>query len=39
MMAKKDRGCLLTALDVLLVFVTGGLWLLWIIVRYLRNNS
>lgn len=38
-MAKKNRGCLLTLLDVVLVVLTGGLWLIWILVRYLRNNS
>lgn len=26
-------------LDMVLIFLTGGLWLIWIIVRYLRSNS
>jgi len=26
-------------LDVALTFLTGGVWLLWILIRYLRNNS
>lgn len=26
-------------LDFILVLITGGLWLIWIIIRYLRNNS
>ena len=25
--------------DVLLTFLTGGLWLIVILIRYLRNNS
>lgn len=38
-MANKERGCLLTLLDFVLVLLTGGLWLIWILIRYLRNNS
>ena len=26
-------------LDVILTLCTGGLWLIWILIRYLRNNS
>jgi hypothetical protein len=26
-------------LDFILVLLTGGLWLIWILIRYLRNNS
>jgi hypothetical protein len=26
-------------LDLILVFLTGGLWLLWMVVRYLRANT
>lgn len=26
-------------LDFILVICTGGLWLIWILIRYLRNNS
>ena len=26
-------------LDVILTFLTGGLWLIVILIRYLRNNS
>ena len=33
----KKRGGLL--LDFILVLCTGGLWLIWILIRYLRNNS
>ncbi len=35
----KKRSTLGLILDVILVFATGGLWLIWILVRYLRNNS
>lgn len=35
----KKRGTLGLILDVVLVVLTGGLWLLWILIRYLRNNS
>lgn len=39
MSSGNKQGCLKTLLDVVLVFATGGLWLIWIIVKYLRNNS
>lgn len=35
----KKRSTAGLILDVILTFVTGGLWLIWIIIRYLRNNS
>lgn len=35
----KKRSTAGLILDVILVFATGGLWLVWILVRYLRNNS
>lgn len=35
----KKRSTAGLILDVILVFATGGLWLIWILVRYLRNNS
>lgn len=25
-------------MDFVLVFLTGGLWLIWILIRYLRGN-
>lgn len=34
---KRSTGGLI--LDVILTFFTGGLWLIWILIRYLRNNS
>lgn len=26
-------------IDFLLTIGTGGLWLIWVVIRYLRNNS
>lgn len=37
MSAKRGNGGIL--LDVILTLLTGGLWLIWIIIKYLRNNS
>lgn len=41
-MAKKNgkkRGTFGLIIDMILTLLTGGLWLVWIIIRYLRNNS
>lgn len=35
----KKRGFFGLLLDFILTLVTGGLWLIWILIRYLRNNS
>lgn len=35
----KKRSTAGLILDVILTFATGGLWLIWILIRYLRNNS
>lgn len=35
----KKRSTLGLIFDVILTLATGGLWLIWIIIRYLRNNS
>ena len=35
----KKRGFGGLLLDFILVLFTGGLWLIWILIRYLRNNS
>lgn len=35
----KKRGTFGILFDVILTVCTGGLWLVWIIIRYLRNNS
>lgn len=34
----KKRGTLGLILDFALTIMTGGLWLLWILIRYLRNH-
>lgn len=33
------RGSFGIFMDVVLTFFTGGIWLIWILIRYLRNNS
>jgi hypothetical protein len=35
----KKRSTFGILLDFILVLLTGGLWLIWILIRYLRNNS
>ena len=37
-MSKPKRGTLGLILDFILVIATGGLWLIWILIRYLRNS-
>lgn len=32
------RSTLGLIIDFLLVFLTGGLWFVWILIRYLRNR-
>ena len=39
MSGSNKQGCLGTLVDLILVVCTGGLWLIWILIRYLRNNS
>ena len=36
---KKHYGLLHLIFDFLMVMLTGGLWLIWIIIRFLRANS
>lgn len=36
---KNKRGCFGLLLDLILTICTGGLWLIWILIRFLRNNS
>ena len=38
-MKKKKRGTAGLILDFILTIMTGGLWLIWIFIRYLRSNS
>lgn len=37
-MKNKKRGFFGLLLDFILVFATGGLWLIWILIRYLRRS-
>ena len=37
-MSKPKRGMLGLILDFILVIATGGLWLIWILIRYLRSS-
>lgn len=37
-MSRKRYGILNFALDVILTLITGGLWLIWIFVREMRNR-
>ena len=34
----KKRGTLGLLLDFVLTTLTGGLWLIWILIKYLRNS-
>ena len=34
----KKRGTFGLIVDFLLTILTGGLWLIWILIRYLRNG-
>lgn len=34
---KKKYGFFRLLLDLILTLLTGGLWLLWLIIRFLRN--
>lgn len=34
----KKRGLFGLIADFILVLATGGLWLIWILIRYLRNS-
>ena len=34
----KKRGLFGLLIDFVLVFATGGLWLVWILIRFLRNS-
>lgn len=35
----KKRGTFGLILDFILVIITGGLWLIWLLIRYLRGNN
>lgn len=36
---RKRYGTLHIFIDFLLTLLTGGLWLIWIVIRYLRSNT
>lgn len=36
---KKKRSIWGLIFDFVMTILTGGLWLIWIFIRYLRNNS
>lgn len=36
---KKKRSTFGLILDIVLTVMTGGLWFIWILIKYLRNNS
>jgi len=35
---RKPYGCMSFLFDLIMVFLTGGLWLIWIFVREMRNR-
>lgn len=35
----KNRGCFGVFVDFALTLLTGGLWLIWVLIRFLRANS
>lgn len=34
----KKQGCLGIVFDFIMTIATGGLWLIWVIIRYLRSH-
>lgn len=36
---KKKYGLGNALLDIFMCLITGGLWLIWILIRYLRSNT
>lgn len=37
-MARRQYGCLAFLFDIIMTAITGGLWLIWIFVREMRNR-
>jgi hypothetical protein len=35
----KKQGCLGVLFDFFMVCMTGGFWLIWVLIRYLRSNQ
>jgi hypothetical protein len=38
MRTRKPYGCMSFLFDIVLTLITGGLWLIWIFVREMRNR-
>lgn len=38
-MNKKKRGTIGLLIDLFLVIITGGLWLIWLLIKYIRNRD
>lgn len=34
----KKQGCFGILFDFIMIFLTGGFWLIWVLVRYLRTH-
>jgi hypothetical protein len=34
----KNYGCLNALFDIFMTIITGGLWLIWIVIKYLRTH-
>lgn len=34
----KKYGCFGALVDIILVFCTGGLWLIWLFIKYVRTH-
>jgi hypothetical protein len=37
-MRRKRRSCFGLVIDLILTLATGGLWLVWLLIKYLRNG-
>lgn len=38
MSKQSNYGCLNLAFDFFMTIITGGLWLIWVLVKYLRTH-
>jgi len=38
MAGNNNYGCMAFLFDLFMIFITGGLWLIWIFVREMRKN-
>ena len=37
-MMSKNYGCGSMLFDIFMIIITGGLWLIWVLVKYLRTH-